>query len=59
MLPVITKYLSETNATEKMLNLILRSFQNRKSVGITQQQVALWIRSDLEKINKGWVIKFV
>lgn len=42
-----------------MLNLILRSFQNRKSVGITQQQVALWIRSDLEKINKGWVIKFV
>ncbi|CAD8088902.1 unnamed protein product [Paramecium sonneborni] len=39
--------------------IILNSFQTRKSVGVTQQQVALWIRNNDQKIDSRLKQKYI
>ncbi|CAD8186102.1 unnamed protein product [Paramecium octaurelia] len=39
--------------------IILNSFQTRKSVGVTQQQVALWIRNNESKIDQKWKYRYI
>ncbi|CAK83003.1 unnamed protein product (macronuclear) [Paramecium tetraurelia] len=47
------------NFTNHVHGIILNSFQTRKSVGVTQQQVALWIRNNESKIDSRWKQRYI
>ncbi|CAD8157739.1 unnamed protein product [Paramecium pentaurelia] len=50
---------SKSNFNRIVHRLILNSFQTKKSIGVTQQQILLWIRNYIDQISQEWIQLYI